>query len=311
MELEEQSNSIQEADQDIPLEEATRKELVPFDDNELAAAVTDAGIVYVSVPEICRALGLVAQPQILRMRRTRVLHKGLRRIPLATRGGVKPTYCLRADLIALWLGGIEFSRTRHSTEQQQILQEKIEYYQEELAPVATQVFMRVLGLHNTQIVPQEPDILDVAEQLDISTDVATLLREHLESVLETQGYHSMQLDRAISLLESLLQRQGKVEQLESQLEKVDERTKYLTPTHARQVRALVDRIAAALAEGGTPDMTAKQAYIRVYSRLRTHFRTIGSYKEIDDDRFDEIVQFLKDELVQALRGEGPAQQSLF
>jgi hypothetical protein len=47
---------------------------------------------------------------------------------------------------------------------------KIEAYQEELAPVATQLFMRVVGLRTAQIVPTEdPRIAALAEQIDTLT----------------------------------------------------------------------------------------------------------------------------------------------
>jgi hypothetical protein len=107
-------------------------------------------------------------------------------------------------------------------------------YQEELAPVATQVFMRVVGLRTTQIVPTEnPHIAALAEQIDTLTDIATFLRERLQAMLEAQGYVSMRFEQAVQLLEALAGRQPTTE---DQVARIDERTKRLTPARSVQSR---------------------------------------------------------------------------
>lgn len=80
-------------DNNIPEEEVSQQEIIPFMGDELAAALTPGGIVYISLPGICKALGLTVQPQLLRIKRTRSLLRGLRQMPLSTRGGSQRTYC--------------------------------------------------------------------------------------------------------------------------------------------------------------------------------------------------------------------------
>jgi hypothetical protein len=48
----------------------------------------------------------------------------------------------------------------------------------------------------------------------------------------------------------------------------------------------------------------------IYGRLKTRFR-VGSYKEIRDERFEEAMTYLREELRKAAGGEGPTQGSLF
>jgi (p)ppGpp synthase/HD superfamily hydrolase len=184
---------------------------------------------------------------------------------------------------------------------------KIEFYQEELAPVATQVFMRVVGLRSSQVIPTEdPRILAIAEQIDTLTEITTFLREHMQAMLEAQGHVSMQLEQAVRLLEALTSRQ---EATETQLARIDERTQRLSPAHTREVQFLVERIARAL-ERQSAATTLKLAHALIYGRLKTRFQA-GSYKEIPDERFEEVMNYLHEELRRVTGGTAPEQGSLF
>lgn len=50
-------------------------------------------------------------------------------------------------------------------------------------------------------------------------------------------------------------------------------------------------------------------YSIIYGRLKHKFR-VGSYSEAPDERFDEIMVYLKDELRKAFGGDLPEQGSL-
>ena len=285
----------------IPEELATEQQLVPFLGDDLAAAMAAGGSIYISLPGMCAALGLSTQAQLRRVERTRTLAKGLRRISLHTKGGFQRVNCLRLDLIALWLAGAQTASMKSE------FRDKIEAYQEELAPVATQVFMRVVGLRTAQIVPSEdPRITALAEQIDTLTDIATFLREHMQAMLEVQGHVSMRLEQAVQLLEALA---GRQQTTENQVARIDERTRRLTPAHAREVQLLVERIARVI-EKQSAAATLSLAHAMIYGRLKTRFRA-GSYKEIPDERFEEVMTYLREELRKAVGGEGPTQGSLF
>src|SRR6266699_3981951 len=103
----EQDIEANDTDIDIPEEQVIEQQIVPFLGDDLAAALTPGGIIYISLPGMCKALGLLTRGQIRRIRETKSLTKGLRRIPLATRGGFQHANCLRVDKVALWLGGIQ------------------------------------------------------------------------------------------------------------------------------------------------------------------------------------------------------------
>jgi P22_AR N-terminal domain len=297
-----EANDTNGSDADIPEEQAIEQQIVPFLGDELAAALTPGGVIYISLPGMCKALGLLTRGQVRRIKETKSLAKGLRRIPLATRGGFQHANCLRVDKVSLWLGGIQTNSMKN--EEYRL---KIEYYQDELAPAATQVFMRVMGLRTRDIIPSsDPQIVALADQVDTLTEITTLVREHMETLLEAQGHTSMQLEQAIHLLEALTNRQ---EVTENQVAKIDERTKRLTTAHGKAVQETVDLIAIAI-EKQSPHITTQLAHSMVYGRLKKRFRA-RSYIEIPDERFDEVMAYLRQEYRKITGGDLPQQGGLF
>lgn len=209
--------------------------------------------------------------------------------------------CLRIDLVALWLAGVQPASIKSE------LRAKIEAYQDELAPVATQVFMRAMGLQTREVIPTtDPQILALANRVDALTEITALVREYLETLLEVQGQTSLQLDQAIRLLEALTNRQ---EVTETQVAKIDERTQRLTSAHGQDVQEIVNLIAAAIVKQ-SPNITPQLAHSMVYGRLKKHFHA-RSYIEIPDERFDEVMAYLRGVLRTFSGGDLPGQGSLF
>ena len=167
--------------------------------------------------------------------------------------------------------------------------------------------MRVVGLAPSHMIPtHDPGVLALAEQIDTLNDVAHFLREHMQGVLEAQGQVSLQLEKAVQLLEALTSRQ---ESTETRLAKIDERTRRLTPTHVRQVQVQVEQLAQAMTQRQSR-LSLAQAHALIYGRLKASFQ-VGSYKETPDERFEEIMRYLRDELQQILGGRLPEQSELF
>ena len=291
-----------DTDIDIPEEQVIEQQIVPFLGDDLAAALTPGGIIYISLPGMCKALGLLTRGQIRRIRDTKSLSKGLRRIPIVTAGGNQRLNCLRVDKVALWLAGVQTNSMKSDE-----FRLKIDTYQEELAPAATQVFMRVMGLRTRDITPStDPQILALADRVDTLTEITTLVYEYMGTLLEAQDRTSMQLEQAIHLLEALTNRQ---EVTETQVAKIDERTQRLTSAHGEDVQEIVHIIAAAIVKQ-SPNITTQLAHSMVFGRLKKRFR-VRSYIEIPDERFDEVMAYLRGELRKFSSGDLPGQESLF
>lgn len=291
----------------IVTEEAHTQKTVPFMGDDLVAALTLLGDIYISLPGMCSALGLHTQGQLQRIQRTDELAKGLRRIPLDTRGGRQLTNCLRLDKVGLWLAGVETARVTGE------FRTKLAAYHEELAPVAMRVFLQTVGVSPTALPPRtDPRVIALAEQIDTLTATVTFLREHLEAILATPGQLgdiSHRLDQAVHLLESLVgQQQALVKRQEATehlVAQIDDRTQHLTPAHRRAVQTLVDQMVRS-----TKALPVPLTYARIYGRIKSRFQ-VGSYAEVPDDAFDHLLSYLRDELQRATSGAAPEQGQLF
>ena len=108
---------------------------VPFYEDTLTAVRLTDEQIYVSIPQMCRSLGIDTQAQRRRMERHTILSNGLRGVAnLATPGGTQSGYVLRVDLVPLWLSGI---RTKAVKEE---IRPKLERFQQEAARVLWDAF---------------------------------------------------------------------------------------------------------------------------------------------------------------------------
>ena len=298
MEENEQGNQDLEA----PIEEeyALEQRVIPFMGDDLAAALTPNGGIYFNFTAMCNALGLNVRGQLQRVQRTKELAQGLRLIPLQTRGGRQAVNCLRVDKIGLWLAGIETVRVKSR------FRDKIEAYHRELAPVAFQVFLNVAGMSATQVVPPDrPQLAILAKEIDELTAELAFLRDHMQSYLNTgeliAGF-SLRLEQVVQLFEALAAGQHS---LEERVGTIDQRTKRLTPAHQRDVKRFIDDMVAYTQHHSVP-LTYQEIYRRVLNRFH-----VGSYKEVDDERYDELMGFLRGELRKVSGGRFPEQGNLF
>ena len=280
----------------IPEESAERQEVIPFQGNDLAAAMTPVGDIYLTLTGVCNAIGLSPRPQLRRILNSPPLAKGLRRIPIKTAGGTQRVNCLRVDKVALWLAGVETSKVKAS------FRAKIEAYQEELAPFATRVFMQMMGIASTPTT--DPRLLALAEQYDVLMTAATFISEHMEDLAglpgQVQGV-SDQLAQAVLLLESLAQQQTETA---TQVQKLaQEQT--LTPAQKQHIKDAVQRIVDDSA-GKLGEIKYGQVYAAIFRRFH-----VNAYAEIPITEYDAVIAFLRDLWKRATAGSTPEQKSLF
>ena len=265
------SNEDHQLEIPISQETAVEQRIIPFEGDELTAALAPNGRIYVSLPGICRALGINRpQNQVQRIARTRPLARGLRQIPLkAANGGTYPTYCLQLDRVALWLAGIETERLKPE------FQGKIEAYQDELAEVATQIFFQHMGMPaNPPLERQLTDLIVRLEQQETTLETVVRLLERIAA----------QTDHAVELLELL--------------------TAKLTPAQKDAVQKAVGIIVEQSA-GKPGEMT----YAQIYAALKRRFQ-VGSYSEIAPERFEEALSYLREMWKRVTAGSVPDQQPL-
>ena len=281
-------------------EQITQQQIVPFLGDDLAAAMTAEGAIYVTLTGMCSALGLDTRSQLRRIRQTRILDSGLRLIPLETRGGVQRLNCLRVDKVALWLAGMQTKQVKPA------YREKIEDYQERLAPIATHVFLQVMGIQSAAPAPHiDPRLAALAEQYETVITVALFIQEHMSALAampEQLGAMGLQLEQAVHLLEALSQRQDSTDHAVAQLEV---KTQGLTPAQQGKVREAVETIARDSA--GKPN---ELTYALVYQALYKRFQ-VASYKQLPESQYHEVMQYLRELWRHATADTVPEQGSIF
>jgi hypothetical protein len=271
-------------------EKAERQEVIPFQDDELAAAMTPSGDIYVTLNGVCNAIGLSPRPQLRRILNSPPLAKGLRLIQIKTAGGTQRVNCMRVDKVALWLAGVETSKVKEQ------FRPKIEAYQDELAPVATRIFMQVLGIP-TAPSPADPRLAALAEQYDVLMAAAAFIVEHMGDLARLPGQVqgvAGQLDQAVQLLESLA---SDVQQLK--------REQSISPAQKQKISEAVEHIVKDSA-GKPGEMKQGQVYVAMYRRFH-----VSSYGEIPAAQYEEVIKGLRDLWRRATQGTTPEQDNLF
>lgn len=104
---------------------AFKMEMIPFHGDMVFAGKDSGGEVLVSVKPICETLGLRWNSQLMRIKRTEVLSKGMLMMSIPSAGGEQETVCLPLKLIPGWLFGVDTSRVRAE------IRVKLEQYQAE------------------------------------------------------------------------------------------------------------------------------------------------------------------------------------
>jgi len=141
--------------------------------------------------------------------------------------------------------------------------------------------------------------------LEEAGQVVSVIEAGQQELLQRADHLSAQLTYVSSLLEQLVGRQGETE---GKLARIEERTKRLTPAHARNVQGLVERIVRESERRNPPG--AALIHAQVYGRLKTHFRA-GKFDEIPDERYSEVEEYLNGILRRVAGGEEPRQGNLF
>lgn len=278
----------------VPVEQDT----ITFYGHDLVAVRLEDGRIAAVMRWLCESLQLDIDGQLQRIQRKTALRDGLVRVRVETAGGPQEMPAIILKVLPGYLFGIDENRVKAEAREDIIL------FQRECVEALADHFTR-------KHPPALPVLADttaatiIIEQIADLTGVINLLREHLEALLALPGQVaeiSAQVGETRVLVESLATRQDSTE---TRLAAVDARTQRLTPTHTRTVQEQVDRMVRE-----TKRLPAPLTYAIIYGRLKRRFR-VGSYKEVADSRFDELMAYLRDELSGATSGEAAEQGNLF
>lgn len=278
-----------------PVEQDT----ISFYGHELVAVRLANGQIATVLRWLCEGLQLDPQGQLRRIERKTALRDGLIDVEVATAGGPQTMPALTLQVLPGFLFLVDENRAKEEARPDIIL------FQRECTKVLADHFIR----KHPPALPAAADTTAAAtiiiEQITDLTGVINLMREHLEMLLVVPSQVadlSVRVSETRALVESLATRQDATE---SHLAAVDARTQRLTPAHARTVQEMVNRMVRETRHSAAP-----LTYATIYGKLKTRFQA-GSYNEIADSRFDELMAWLREALNSATSREAPEQGSLF
>ncbi len=135
-----------------------------FEDAEIIAVRADDGLIYASLPHLCRALGLEVASQEERIDEHAVLTEGLCDFDLAIGQRVLTTACLKSNLVALWLALVPVKRLKPEK------QERVLLFQRKVADVLDRLFGPgpASSTEAAALVPAAPQEAAYAEGLAIA-----------------------------------------------------------------------------------------------------------------------------------------------
>ena len=239
----------------IPVDEKS----VDFYGDELTAVRLENGSVFVSIGQMCSALGLDAQGQRRRMERHTVLARGLGTAKLTTSGGPQTTYVLRVDLVPLWLSGIRATSVNDEA------RPKLERFQSEAAAVLWEAFQ------TGRLTGDDP--------------LETLLAQNTEAV---QAYKVLTAMANLARHQILLE--ARVASVEERLEDIETMLQghaAVSYHQAHQLADLVRDVALTLARNEGEET----AYSTVYRRFYQQFG-ITDYRHLPRSAFKKASDWL-------------------
>jgi hypothetical protein len=243
------------------------QKMVHFYDDELIAVRADDRQVYVSIRQMCDALGIDPQGQTRRIRRHGVLADGLKGVDnLSTPGGPQSAYVLRVDLVPLWLSGIRTKSVKEA------IRPKLEMYQREAAKVLWEAFQdgRLTGDVSFSQLAQSGS--DAAQAYRMALAVAKLAENQL--LMETQlGQYGERLDEY----------DRRLEQVEAAL---GDEERHISEEQASQISQAVKAVAMILTQ-----RSGSNQYGSVYGELYRKFG-ITSYKRLPAGQFEAAMEWL-------------------
>ena len=271
-----------------------------YEDTLQLALVEQDGkrIVVVPIRQFCLHLGVDWSAQLQRMKRDEVLAAEMMSVVITTtlippvRGQrpSQPAICLPFDIFPGWLFTITASRVDAN------YREKIQRYRRNCYRVLAEAFRRGELFAEDELLPPAT-IVDAADQL------AVLVVEQHQEIMTSQGHIEERLDQAVMLLTDFMTNQ------QARLDRIDERTQRLTPAHALQISNAVDRLCQ-LWRRRSPHLSEDRAHAWAYHRIHQRFQA-ASYKEIADERFPEVLAYVRKAITRASDGLEPEQGTLF
>lgn len=251
----------------IPIEQLP----VTLLDLAVLAVRRDDGRIYLSVRDLCDALGLSSASQLRRIRAHARLAVGLERFRIATAGGPQEQLLLLLERVPTWLLMIDVARVSEDT------RPRLTFLQDYLIQEVYAAFARLGRL------PDGPSnrIEDIADLRRID-HALSMLTERQERIEESQ-----EKARAVwrDLHTQLRDIAGRLQELEQRVE----------GTISKAQRGYIYQLVQLWGEARfahTPGLTRSAAFASCWAALKARYR-LASYEDLPTAKYADCVAFIK------------------
>jgi hypothetical protein len=260
-----------------------RERAILFRGKEIATADLKDGRGYVSVRSICQVFGLDPRAQRKRlMRAQNFFEPYTATILMNTAGGPQKTLCLMAEVVPLFLAGVELERVQDPE-----VRETMKTYMEEVMSVLAEHFgisergeMQFLRSSLARmVVEQEQYEEQIAKKVD--AELAEMRRAHEEKIQQIRAAF------------------GDLRQQVTRLETVAGPKVRLTPEQLGQLRQSTATLGALLQERGVA-----KPYPGIYMDI-TRLTGVSRSEDIRQEDFPAVIAFLENQINALTRGSNP------
>jgi hypothetical protein len=254
----------------VPLEQAP---VTLFDAVVLAVRHPHDKRLYVSLRDVCAAIGVTHRSQQRRIENNALLQGGLARFRIQTAGGMQNQDFFQVDLVASWLQQINAARIKDETNRARLFHFQLYLAQETYAALA-----RLSGW-SEQSSAQIEDI-DELGQFDTSLQSLSSRMDALETS-QDKARHAYADLRAL------------VHELRAELEAIKERVSHTTLSKQQRgaLYHLVQAWAAALSQHNQA-LTYQSAIRACWLRLNRQFG-VARYEDIPSAKYQQAVDFVR------------------
>jgi hypothetical protein len=258
--------------------QVVEQKLVKLYNDELLAVKTEDNQVYVSINQMCDALGIAAPMQRRRIREHEILGEGYTLGTVLTEGGKQQASLLRVDLVPLWLIGIQIKSVR------QDVQPKLKLFIQRAAKVLSEAFQDGQLTSDVSFDDLLNNDTPAAQAYKMAAAIMKMARQQLilESQLES---HATKLG----------EHEQRLEEIETQLASPEH---VVTQTQAMQISQAVKAVAIELGK-----QSKRNEFGGVYGEMYRKFE-ITSYKALPAKKFEECLTWLT-EWHASLVGDSP------
>jgi hypothetical protein len=237
------------------------------------------GAIYVSLSDLCAALGLDRSSQLRRIRGHALLQAGLARFLVQQAGGPQVQDCLHLQTASNWLVTINAARVAEP------VRDRLVYLQQHLFDAVWRTFAQLAGL------PEGPssDIedLDDLQQIDPGLRALAEIAERQQALAESQ-------DRARAAWRDI---NDQVRALATRMGELEQRVGGTISKGQRgHIYQLVLAWAAARAER-TTKLSRSSVFAATWAEFKTRF-SLARYEDLPLDKYGEAVAYIQDKYLQ-------------